>query len=170
MSATTGRERNHASPAPTCGRIYVDGVFDLFHAGHVAFLEKARALGGPGATLIVGVITDEDASWKRPPVIAHANRVAVVSACRAVDLVVSNPPLVVDGKFLDDHQIDLVVHGDDDRQERFFKAAIDRGVMRYVPYTAGISTSEIIEKVERRTADEFAAWLQTRGAAHPGKK
>jgi cytidyltransferase-like protein len=131
--------------------VYADGVFDLFHPGHVAFLRKARAVGGPSATLLVGVVTDEDARWKRQPVMSHAERLAMVAQCAEVGQVIANPPLVLTDEFLDRHSISLVVHGDDDRQERFFAAAIARGIMRYVPYEKGISTSMLIERVLARS-------------------
>jgi cytidyltransferase-like protein len=130
--------------------VYADGVFDLFHPGHVAFLQKARAVGGPDAKLIVGVITDEDARWKRPPILTHAERLTMVSACRAVTFVVNEPPLVLTNEFLDEHNIDFVVHGDDDEQKKFFAVPIARGMMRYVPYTAGVSTSDIIARIKER--------------------
>ena len=37
-------------------RVYADMVGDLFHAGHIEFIKKARAYGD---YLIVGVIADE---------------------------------------------------------------------------------------------------------------
>lgn len=133
-------------------RVYVDGVFDLFHPGHLAFLEKARAIGeaeggGGGTVLIVGVITDADACWKRPPVIDHPGRVAMVRACRLVDEVVEKPPLVLTEEFLDARRIDLVVHGDDSEQAEFFAVPRGRGVMRYVPYTPGWTTTGIIGRI-----------------------
>jgi len=130
--------------------VYVDGVFDLFHYGHVAFLKRARAVGGPGARLLVGVMTDDDARWKRQPVMAHAERLAVVRHCTEVGAVVEHPPLVISSEFLDAYGIDLVVHGDDSKQEDFFRAPIERGIMRYVPYEEGISTSAIIARVQAR--------------------
>ena len=135
----------------TENRVYVDGVFDLFHAGHLEFLRQARAAGGPGATLLVGVISDEAAGWKRPPVVPHRQRVEMLRQCRLADGVVADPPLVLTAAFLDEHAITLVVHGDDDKQEQFFRAAIDRGIMRYVPYTRGgpyaVSTSQLIARI-----------------------
>jgi len=130
--------------------VYADGVFDLFHAGHLEFLRKAKEAGGPGAFLLVGVITDEDATWKRAPIVPHGERVAVVSACKLVDGVVERPPIILTDTFLDSARVDIVVHGDDSLQEEFFRAAISRGIMRYVPYTSGVSTSEIIARVIAR--------------------
>jgi cytidyltransferase-like protein len=124
--------------------VYVDGVFDLFHAGHVAFLQKARAVG---TTLHVGVISDQDAAWKRRPVMSLAERLAVVRACRYVDGVVEDPPLRVTVDFLDRHGFDVAVHGDDDLQARFFGDVIAAGRMVYVPYHAGVSTSLILARI-----------------------
>ena len=132
--------------------VYADGVFDLFHPGHIAFLEKARAVGGPDARLLVGVITDEDAQWKRQPVMSHAERVAMVRHCTVVDSVVERPPLVLTAAFLDEYAIDFVVHGDDSTQEKFFKVPLERGCMRYVGYTPGVSTSAIIARIQARAA------------------
>ena len=127
--------------------VYVDGIFDLFHPGHISFLKKARAVGGAGATLLVGVITDEDARWKRPPIMTHAERLTMVRHCTEVGAVLENPPLVLTGEFLDAHHINFVVHGDDDKQEAFFRVPIERGIMRYVPYTPGVSTTGIISRI-----------------------
>ena len=124
-----------SSTAAPPTRIYVDGVFDLFHAGHIAFLRKARSALVPAGlkvvgealapvVLIVGVITDEDAGWKRRPYVSHADRVTVVRHCKLVDFVVERPPLVITDQFLADHAIDLVVHGDDSAQADFFAVPI----------------------------------------------
>lgn len=136
-------------PPRVSGRqvVYVDGVFDLFHAGHVAFLQKAKALG---TTLYVGVISDDDAKWKRQPVMSYAERRNVVMACRYVDFVIENPPLHVTVDFLDRYGIDFAVHGDDDRQERFFGEVIAAGRMRYVPYHRGVSTTQILARIRER--------------------
>ncbi len=55
-------------------RVYVDMVGDLFHAGHVALLRAARALGDE---LVVGVLSDADAAaYKRTPVMTLEERLA----------------------------------------------------------------------------------------------
>ena len=129
-------------------RVYVDGVFDLFHVGHVNLLKSAKQ---HGSTLIVGIITDEDVmSYKRTPVIRHADRVTMLRYCSLVDEVVDNPPLVLTNSFLEEHDIDVVVHADDSKQTEFFQVPIDLGIMVYVPYTKRISTTMIIENIKKK--------------------
>lgn len=138
--------------------VYVDGVFDLFHPGHVEFLKKARLAGGADARLIVGVITDADARWKREPVWPQAMRAAMVAAAGGAHRILTDPPLTLTDAFIDAHGIDIVVHGDDDYQEDFFRVPRARGIMRYVPYTSGISTSQTIARVLELYRDRpFAA-------------
>lgn len=134
--------------------VYVDGVFDLFHAGHVNFLRAAKELAAArGTTLTVGVVGDAAAaSYKRTPVLTLAERWTVVAACRYADKVVPDPPLVLTESFLDAEGIELVLHGDDSEQSEFFAAALRRGVMHYIPYTEGISTSAILARTQLRAA------------------
>lgn len=145
MSAVGFWHQHSSASGPNT--VYVDGVFDLFHGGHIAFLQKAKQVGGAGARLVVGVVTDEDAQWKRTPFVPHSGRVTMLKHCTLVDSVIENPPLVLDEKFMLDQKIDFVVHGDDERQEQFFAVPIQKGVMRYVSYTEGISTSDIARRV-----------------------
>ena len=129
-------------------RVYVDGVFDLFHIGHINLLKQAKQHGD---VLIVGVITDKDVeSYKRRPVMQHEDRVEMLRHCDLVDEVVSDPPLVLTRDFLEQHHIDVVVHGDDSKQEEFFHIPIEMGIMRYVSYTQRISTTEIIARIKER--------------------
>src|SRR5262245_50775572 len=102
---------NSHRKSPCQTRVYVDMVGDLFHMGHVEFLKTASAFGD---WLIVGVLSDEVvATYKRQPIMTLAERVAVVEACRYVDEVVPNAPYIVTTEFLDEHEISVVVHGDD---------------------------------------------------------
>lgn len=138
----------------TAARVYVDGVFDLFHTGHLEFLRKARAVGGEGAVLVVGVIGDGDAGWKRRPVVPHVQRVEMLRCCRLADEIVEDPPLRIDEAFLAARRIDLVVHGDDDLQEEFFRIPRRLGLMRYVPYAKdgplAASTTALIARIDAR--------------------
>ena len=126
--------------------IYVDGVFDLFHYGHIEFLKKAKNLG---SKLIVGVVTDKDVeSYKRTPIIPQKHRINMLKYCTLVDEIIENPPLFIDEDFIKKHNIDLIVHGDDSSQADFFAVPIKLGIMRYVHYTQEISTTKIIQKIK----------------------
>ena len=136
-------------------RVYADVVCDLFHAGHVEFFRNARALGD---RLIVGVVADEDAATYKPaPVMTHDERVAVVRGCRFVDEVLETPaPLHCTRAFLDRIGADFACHGDDfppAEIARWYGDLIPSGRIRVVPYTPGISSRAIVERVAQRLRD-----------------
>jgi len=132
-------------------RIYVDGVFDLFHWGHVELFRAARALVSR-PYIIAGVCHEDIIAWKSPPVMTYEERVRVVSECRLVDEVVSGP-FVVSKEFIDSLGIDLVVHGNDTlntNREAWYSEAIEMGIYREVSYTANVSTSRIRDRIIER--------------------
>ena len=135
-------------PGPGKSRVYVDMVGDLFHAGHVSLLRAARSHGD---WLIVGVLSDDTvASYKRRPIMTLAERVAVIESCRYVDKVVEDAPYVVTEEFLAEHDITTVVHGDDmspEDAQLVYGAAAAAGKLTFVRYTAGISTTELIQRI-----------------------
>lgn len=131
-------------------------VADLFHSGHVEFFKKARTLGD---YLIVGIHSDEvlisNDYKKGKPILTMEERVNSVGACRFVDEVLPNAPFIIDRPWIDKHNIEIVVRGDDMPQVRleyFYKVPMDMGIFRTVPYTAGISTTEIIRRIMERSS------------------
>lgn len=122
-------------------------VADLFHYGHVNFLRTAREQGD---YLLVGVHSDEVVrNYKREPILSMDERVASVAGCRYVDEVVPDAPLTITREWIEQHDIELVVHGDDfteEQHKRFYGTPIEMGIFRTVAYTPGISTSEIITR------------------------
>lgn len=135
-------------------RVYADMVADLFHFGHVEFLRAAKALGGE---LVVGIHSDaEVASYKRRPIMTMEERVRVVAACRYVDEVLPDAPLRVSAEWIAAHRLDVVVHGDDfDEEARrlCYSVPIDMGIFREIPYTAGISTSDLLQRFHDRVSE-----------------
>jgi ethanolamine-phosphate cytidylyltransferase len=134
-------------------RVYVDMVGDLFHAGHVALLREARHHGD---WLVVGVLSDETAaSYKRRPVMSLAERVAVIESCRYVDEVIEDAPLQLTEEFLAEHDLAVVVHGDDlspRDADSVYGPAAAAGKLRYVRRTGEISTTELIRRVVEATS------------------
>ena len=136
-------------------RVYMDGVFDLFHRGHLEAIKKVRNDAGIYGTVIIGVVSDMDAnSYKRWPIIKEDDRVEIVSNIKDVDEVIFPCPMSVTKEFIDKHQIDLVVHGfaddnDFNKQKEFFKEIIDLGKFKVQEYYKGSSTTEIIKKIKK---------------------
>lgn len=130
--------------------IYTDGVFDLFHANHLALLREAKSLGD---YLIVGVASDQmTASYKRQPVIAEAERLAIVAAIDCVDeavLIEGLPNAATMESILASYEIDLVVYAGNATPD-FYKPAEDRGIMRRLSYRKGVSTSALIARIQSR--------------------
>ena len=68
--------------------VFANGAFDLLHAGHVRYLEAARA---EGDWLVVGVNTDRSvraSKGDRRPIVPESERAEIVAALACVDLVV----------------------------------------------------------------------------------
>ena len=64
--------------------VYTVGTFDLLHVGHLVLLEHCKTLG---ATLVVGVASDEVVNSYKPnvPVIPLKQRMEMVKALKCVD-------------------------------------------------------------------------------------
>ena len=149
-------QREHAlqlnlNPPRPRRTVYLDGVFDMFHIGHLQAIQQCAALGD---RVIIGVVSDEDAvGYKRPPMIPQDQRVAIVAALRLVDKVICPNPFVVTEAFMKEHDIDLVVHGfaddaDAERQREFFEEPMRLGKFKTIRYYKGLSTTDILAKIQ----------------------
>ena len=132
--------------------VYVIGVFDLFHRGHLELLRKAKALG---QNLIVGVNSDEKVErYKRKPVCSERDRLEIVRACRYVD-----HAFIIDDfeqrSYIEKYNIDVIVHGDEWQRARYMQQICvteeylkERNTdLLLLPYTNGISTSQLIHRI-----------------------
>ena len=150
----TGTEENKGNKGRK--RVYCSVVADLLHVGHVRLLKAAKHCA-ENVELIVGVCGDHSAARKRTPIMTLQERAEVVAACRYVDKVIEGAPYVTDISYLQNLNIDHVVHGDDlsDEQfEEFYPGLLSReGMLIKVPYSTGISTASIIQRIQRRVRD-----------------
>ena len=129
---------------------YTDGVYDLFHVGHLNMIQEAIRRC---EYLIVGVHGDavvEEYKHHRP-VINEEDRRRILESIKGVDHAVIT-------RFWDKlklwelYRFDVVFIGDDwkgtQRWNEFEKLLAGAGVdVVYVPYTKGISTTEIRERI-----------------------
>ncbi|XP_019796264.3 ethanolamine-phosphate cytidylyltransferase isoform X5 [Tursiops truncatus] len=100
-------------PQPGEMVIYVAGAFDLFHIGHVDFLEKVHGLA-ERPYIIAGLHFDQEVNHykgKNYPIMNLHERTLSVLACRYVSEVVIGAPYSVTAELLDHFKVDLVCHG-----------------------------------------------------------
>ena len=91
-------------------RILVDMSLTSLHHGHIRLLKKASNLGH----VIVALCTDEEIFKIKgfKPVLSFEQRKEIALAIRYVGEVIESGYLI-DEAYLDTHNIDLLVHGDD---------------------------------------------------------
>lgn len=132
--------------------IYTKMVGDLFHTGHVRFLHEARALGD---RLIVQVVSDERVgAYKRVPVMTQEERAEVIAACKYVDEIHLTGPRVITLDFMDRNGFDIYAYGYSGEKEAVTKRndciELSDSRIRIIPYTTGISTTDIIKRIKEQ--------------------
>lgn len=143
-------------------RVYLDGVFDIYHRGHLESFKYIKSKKfikslntNSNITLIVGIVSDKDCeSYKRKPIINELDRVELVKYNSLVDEIVFPCPLVISKDFINKNKIDLVVHGfsnekDFEKQKEFFKCPIELNKFKKINYYDKISTTDIINKIKK---------------------
>ncbi|KAK7374135.1 hypothetical protein VNO80_07561 [Phaseolus coccineus] len=145
---------NGRGPGPDSRIVYIDGAFDLFHAGHVEILRLARDLGD---FLLVGIHTDQTVSTTRGshrPIMNLHERSLSVLACRYVDEVIIGAPWEVSKDMITTFNISLVVHGtiaenNDFQKEQCnpYAVPISMGIFKLLESPVDITTTTIIKRI-----------------------
>ena len=132
-------------------RIYCDGIFDLFHKGHLEHFKKIHQYFKTPIHLIVGIISDKVAiNYKRKPVFDENKRLKIIESIMYVNETFITDTLVLDENFFDKYKIDYIVHAfndpsDKNKQTTFFEYAIKANKFIEIDYNVGTSTNKIIE-------------------------
>jgi cytidyltransferase-like protein len=158
VDVNTGDASDKTQPLPRPLRLYTDMCADLFHSGHVNYLRQCCTVAD-NVHLIVGIHSDATIeSYKRASVCTMEERIGVVEACRFVDAVLPHAPLRVTEEFMDQNDIDFVVHGTETpelERQAMYDIPIGRGMYIEVPRTPGISTTELIDRIASRLAVDY---------------
>lgn len=130
---------------------YTDGVYDMFHVGHLNMIKEAKSRCD---YLIVGVHSDDVVySYKNHyPVIDEQDRCEIINSLKYVDeahITRSRDKIDLFTKY----HFDVVFIGDDwkgtDRWNHIeLELAKVNVKVEYIPYTKGISSTQIREKIK----------------------
>lgn len=137
--------------------VFTNGCFDILHAGHVHYLEQAKALGD---RLVVGLNSDASVSRLKGatrPVNSFENRATVLTGLASVDWVVpfgeqlndqyDDTPYYLIEKVLPD----VLVKGGDYTIDSIIGADLvqeNGGQVAVIEFLDGCSTTRIIEKIQ----------------------
>ena len=134
--------------------VLIEGVWDLFHCGHVELFKRARDVYDK---VIVGVGSDNLVeSYKRKPIIPYDDRVKLLESCKYVDEIYHNAPVLnITEKVLDNCGADYALHSVKNpnnwkvelrESARYDQSLIDSGRAHFLSYT-GYHSTDIIDKI-----------------------
>jgi D-beta-D-heptose 7-phosphate kinase/D-beta-D-heptose 1-phosphate adenosyltransferase len=132
--------------------VMTNGCFDILHAGHVNYLQQARAHGDR----LVVAINDDDSVRRLKgdsrPIVPLRERMAVLAGLGCVDWVV---PFSEDTpeRLICAVRPDVLVKGGDYRPDQIAGNQC-AGEVKVLGFVEGCSTSNIIAEIERRKGDE----------------
>jgi len=130
--------------------VFTNGCFDILHAGHVAYLKQARALGD---RLIVAINSDESVTALKGvgrPINSLERRMTVLAGLQSVDWVAyfeTDTP----EKLLEQLQPDILVKGGDYSEEQVVGKEIVHsygGEVKVMSLVPDCSTTQIVKKIQ----------------------
>ena len=118
-------------------KVMVDMSATLLHHGHVRLIRQARQHG----EVVVGLTSDAEVQCHKgyTPELSFAERKEILEALADVSAVVETPWLITE-EVLNEHRIDLLVHGDDNSN------AISADRLLMLPRTAGVSSTQLRQR------------------------
>jgi len=129
--------------------VFTNGVFDIIHAGHVDYLNKAKALGD---ILIVGLNSDKSVrriKGEKRPIINEEERAFILSNLKAVDYVIyfeENTP----EKLINELIPDVLIKGSDWSIDNIVgkdTVISNGGEVKTIEFVTSQSTSGIIKRI-----------------------
>lgn len=129
--------------------VFTNGCFDIIHAGHVRYLNKAKTLGH---ILVVGL--NSDSSIKKikgetRPIVKQKDRAEVLSALTSVDyVVIFNDPTPI--KLIQAIKPDVLVKGADWKRGSIVGIEVlktYKGKIARIKLAQGRSTTDIVGKI-----------------------
>jgi len=134
--------------------LYTGGTFDLFHFGHVSFLKKCKRIADK---VVVGLNTDDfiERFKGSKPILTYKERYQSLNECKYIDEILKNECGEDSKPVILSTQPTIIAVGDDWAHKDYFKQMSftqmwlddNQITLVYIPYTKGISASEIKKRV-----------------------
>ena len=134
--------------------LYTGGTFDLFHYGHVSFLKQCRRISDH---VVVSLNTDDfvERFKGHKTILNYKEREQSLRCCKYVDEVILNGAGEDSRSCILTVKPTIIAVGDDWAGKDYYKQmGFDQGwlddnqiTLVYIPYTRGISATEIKERI-----------------------
>lgn len=124
--------------------VFLLGVFDMFHFGHLRLIQKAAQLGD----LYIGIVNDEavrNQKGNNRPIVDEFARKSIIEELRCVESCILLNDFKIPEFIL--NECDIIVVGADQAHIKNLDA-IPEGKRYDMPRTDGVSTSDIIKKIK----------------------
>ena len=135
--------------------LYTGGTFDLFHFGHINFLKQCKNIADE---VVVSLNTDDFVERFKggKPILNYKEREKSVRYCKYVDSVIKNVSDEDSRACILTVKPSIIAIGDDWAHKDYYKqmcfdqAWLDDNqiTLVYIPYTKGISTTEIKQRIK----------------------
>lgn len=140
--------------------VYTGGTFDLPHLGHIRFLKNCRKIAGSDGKVVVALNKDEfiQKFKLKAPIMTYNERKEVLENLKFVDEVIPNESGQDSKPTILKVKPDFIVIGSDWAIKDYYKQMQftqqwldDRNItLCYVPYTLGISTTNLKLRVKEK--------------------
>ena len=130
--------------------VSTSGCFDILHAGHVTYLEEAKAYADELVIMLNSDVSVRGLKGEERPIVTEQERATVIAGLECVDYVV----LFDDAtpcRLIEEIQPDIVIKGGDYEGVHIPEmdvVATYGGSVRYVSMVDGCSSTNIIEKIK----------------------
>jgi phosphoenolpyruvate mutase len=138
-------------------KIYVGMSADLLHHGHLNLLKQAKKYGD----IIIGLLTDKAiASYKRLPFLNYNDRLMLLKNIKGIKEIIPQDTLDYT-KNLKLLKPEFVIHGDDWKKgiQKKIRLKVIKTISKWkgkiieIPYTKGISSTELIKEIKANGID-----------------
>jgi D-beta-D-heptose 7-phosphate kinase/D-beta-D-heptose 1-phosphate adenosyltransferase len=126
--------------------VWLNGTFDVLHAGHIKLFRHARKLAGPAGRVVVGTDSDErirELKGPTRPINNIFDRVDFLNAIKYIDCVVTFSSADELEARIKQFSPDILLIGDDYVDKPIVGAQYAKEIV-YFPRYGGLSSSNII--------------------------
>lgn len=140
--------------------VYTGGTFDMLHFGHINFFRRCKEIAGEQGQVVVSLNTDEFIEFYKgkAPVMNYQERERTILELRLVDKVIPNSEGKDSRPAIESVNPDVIAIGSDWARKDYYKQMNftqdwldDKNIILcYIPYTKGISSTEIKKRLRNR--------------------